>query len=78
MSTCPHCGNDIEAKEVNLIVDFMDGINLNVTVDVGPHLSHLFKRFFPKSQQSEINGLTKELSDSETSLKDAVETNTPP
>lgn len=60
MSVCPHCGNDVEQE-------------LRVTVDVGPHLSHLFKRLFPKAQQGDVDTLVEKLKTSEESLKSAVE-----
>lgn len=50
---------------------------VHLTIDVGPHLSHLLKRLFPKSQQTEVDALTEDLSEGASNLKAAVEANTP-
>lgn len=54
-------------------------LEVHLTMDIGPHLSHLFKRLFPKQngQQAEVDKLASDLSTSTSNLKDAVEANTP-
>jgi hypothetical protein len=49
-----------------------------VTIDVGPHLSHLLKRLFSKrDQQGDVDALTDKLKVSGDELDVAVEDNTP-
>lgn len=52
-------------------------MTVHLTIDVGPHLSHLLKRVFPKgpNQQAEVDALTDTLKESETALVDAVDNN---
>lgn len=49
-------------------------IHFHLTIDIGAHLSHLFKRLFPKNNgQREIDQLTGELKESGENLKRAVD-----
>jgi hypothetical protein len=49
----------------------------HVTIDIGPHLSHLLKRLFPKQQQQEVDALTGKLKTSSGELETAIAANTP-